>query len=308
MMNRGQFFLHTTALRAFPPADRHADGSARLGVSTRSEKPVTGCDYAQRIALFDANPAYSQEMTDFLQQHNIDTYHQGRGENAVRWIAEHCPDLVLLDITLPGKNGIEICRELRALDIATPVLLLSALPGDVDEVLGLEMGADGYLRKPVPHRVLLARIRAALRGRAQPQATRSAGDVLAFGGLRICHSTREVLLYEQPVRLTFGEFELLWLLALHAGEVLDRESIVRVLRGQGGRSSGKSDGKNGTLKDRSVDAIVSRLRIKLGDDQALTPRIVTVRANGYMLRPKSKVVADRRPSPSSAATEMAMQQ
>ncbi len=282
-----QTSTQSSAPYMYPSSDRRDNTGATRGKSKAAaiaaprSGTTAGAQHVQRIALFDANPDYSREVMKFLQQHNIETYRQERGESAVRTIAESCPDLVLLDLSLPGKSGLEICRELRARNINTPILLLSALESDMsdlDEVLGLEMGADGYIHKPINHRVLLARIRAVLRRQCQAKAPQAAGDVVAFGELCIRRKAREVTLYGQVVPLTFGEFELLCLFAEHVGDVLDRPRIATLMPGN------KKRGK-GPVKDRSVDALVSRLRTKLGDDMAPTPRIVSVRAKGYLFRP-----------------------
>jgi DNA-binding response OmpR family regulator len=147
----------------------------------------------------------------------------------------------------------------------------------MDQVAGLEMGADDYVKKPIEPRVLLARIRALLRRFSRTAGTPSrelAADLLqelTFGGLDINRSAHRVTLGSQTVELTTGEFELLWLLASNAGAVLDRDTLFKLLRGFDYNGS-----------DRSVDVSVSRLRKKLGDDSACPVRIKTIWGKGYL--------------------------
>ena len=178
---------------------------------------------------------------------------------------------------LPGADGLEVCREVRA-DYQNPILMLTARTDDVDQVLGLEMGADDYVAKPVRPRVLLARIRALLRRHEQlaNQAGQDVGDAenverLIFGELMIDNGAREVRLNNVPVDLTSAEYDLLWLLASNAGKILTREEIFERLRGI------EYDGQ-----DRSIDVRVSRIRPKVGDDPMNPRRIKTVRSKGYL--------------------------
>jgi two-component system, OmpR family, response regulator len=184
----------------------------------------------------------------------------------------------VLDVMLPGMDGIEICRRLRQRGDDVPIIMLTARDEDIDEVLGLEMGADDYLAKPVQPRVLLAHIKAILRRiPASPNSVEKShivGNSLIFGQLLINKDARDVAFKDTPIDLTTAEFDLLWLLATNAGRVLSRNEILRELRGL------DYDGF-----DRSIDSRISRLRRKLGDDALSAAHIKTIRPHGYLFSP-----------------------
>jgi two-component system OmpR family response regulator/two-component system response regulator RstA len=173
---------------------------------------------------------------------------------------------------LPGQDGFAVCRAVRP-QYDGIILILTARDEDIDQILGLELGADDYITKPVPPRVLLARIKALLR-RASPgvgDETPEASESLSFGSFRISQQTRSAVLAGETIDLTTAEFDLLWLLARHAGSILSRDDLLQQLRGIG------FDGL-----DRSIDARISRLRKKLNDDPDNPTRIKTVRSKGYL--------------------------
>jgi two-component system OmpR family response regulator/two-component system response regulator RstA len=179
--------------------------------------------------------------------------------------------LVILDLMLPGKDGFAICRELRASHPNLPIIMLTARDEDFDRVLGLELGADNYLQKPIEPRVLLAHVRALMR-RVESRAEASVNhERLVFGDLTIDHGAREAVLSGQRVELSASEFDLLWLLARHAGQVLSRDEILHHVRNL------EYDGVN-----RSVDYRIFRLRKKLGDVNGGQERIKTIRGAGYL--------------------------
>lgn len=213
---------------------------------------------------------------DYLENNGLQVSIEGDGAQAIDRIINEQPDLVVLDLMLPGEDGIAVCRLVRP-KYKGPILMLTARTDDLDQVLGLEMGADDYVAKPVRPRVLLARIQALLRRTHQPadeamvdtaneQQTR-----LQFGELVIDSAMREAWLAEESIDLTSAEFDLLWLLASNAGTVLSREEIFTALRGI------EYDGQ-----DRSIDVRVSRIRPKVGDDPMHPRRIKTVRSKGYL--------------------------
>ena len=178
-------------------------------------------------------------------------------------------DVVLLDLMLPGKDGLTVCRELRARS-DVPILILTARGEEADRVLGLEMGADDYLPKPFSPRELLARIRALVRrarGRAGPPV-----EVVRVGDLVIDPGARQATLRGQDLPLTAYEFDLLRALAERAGRVLSREQLMELARGSAEDSF-----------DRSIDVHVSHLRQKLGDDPRRPRLLKTVRGAGYVL-------------------------
>ena len=181
------------------------------------------------------------------------------------------PDLVILDLMLPGLDGFTVCQQIRP-TFAGPILILTAREDDMDQVAGLEMGADDYVKKPIEPRVLLARIRALLRRFPIGQTTvYENSSSRCFGRLSICRQSRNVLLEGIEVELTSNEFDLLWILADAAGTILNREYLFKTLRGI------EYDGL-----DRTIDVNISRLRKKLGDSSSHPFRIKTVWGKGYL--------------------------
>ncbi|MEJ2621138.1 MAG: winged helix-turn-helix domain-containing protein, partial [Candidatus Thiodiazotropha sp.] len=198
-----------------------------------------------------------------------------RGDRVTERMNSLNPDILVLDLNLPGKDGLEICREIRA-DFNGPIAMFTARDEDVDEVVGLELGADDYLTKPVEPRVLLARLRSLLRRYRviTSQSNDRAEEQLSFGSLQIDARGRTLSLDGLAIELSTGEFDLLWLLASNAGQVVDRDRALKTLRGFA------YDGL-----DRSVDIGISRLRRKLSDNAHRPYRIKTVRGRGYLFVP-----------------------
>ena len=220
-----------------------------------------------RILIVEDDPRLAELTCDYLRAHGLQASIEADGAQAVARILAERPDLVILDLMLPGEDGLSICRRVRP-EYAGPILMLTARTDDLDQVQGLESGADDYVCKPVRPQVLLARIRALLRRRETPAET---VQRLSFGTLQLDHARREVTLGGERVELTGAEFDLLWLLALNAGRTLSREEIFTQLRGI------EYDGQ-----DRSIDVRISRIRPKLGDDP-VTPRLIkTIRSKGYL--------------------------
>ncbi|MDY0163862.1 response regulator [Desulfobotulus sp.] len=225
----------------------------------------------QRIFLVEDDPRLASLIREYLTINGYEVLVIPRGDVAAKKIPPENPDLVILDLMLPGQDGLSVCREIRR-DYRGPVLILTAREEDMDEVAGLELGADDYVKKPVIPRVLLARIRALLRRTGPPSMpVKEALSALLFGGLRVDMESRSVWFNGTPVDLSTVEFSLLAFLANHAGEVLSREKILAELRGIA------YDGM-----DRSVDMYISRLRKKLGDDGTRPSRIKTVWGEGYL--------------------------
>lgn len=226
---------------------------------------------AMRILLVEDDVELSCAIGDYLKKHGIELATETRGDRARERIADEKPDLVILDVMLPGKDGFDVCRELRASGNNVPVIILTAREEDFDQVLGLELGADDYLAKPIQPRVLLARIKAMRRRNQGGEANAERENVLQFGRLKIHGTNREVTLGEQRIELSPAEFDLLWLLASNAGKVMQRNEILKSLRGLY---------YNGA--DRSVDARLYRLRRRFGDEKRSSWKIKTVRPQGYM--------------------------
>jgi two-component system response regulator RstA len=226
-----------------------------------------------RILLVEDDLELADLVRARLEREGFSVTHEPDGARAAERIVDEPPDLVLLDVMLPSLDGFGVCRAVRP-TYAGPILMLTALDDDIDQVLGLELGADDYVVKPVRPRVLVARVRALLRRHtpAKPTELRR----VESGAIVIDHARREVLRDGAPVVLTTTEFDLLWLLASRAGEVVDREEIYRVVYGT------EYDGMH-----RSADVYVSKLRAKLGDDPRSPSLLKTVRGTGYLFVPES---------------------
>ncbi|HMV04654.1 MAG TPA: winged helix-turn-helix domain-containing protein [Accumulibacter sp.] len=230
-----------------------------------------------RILLIEDDERLALLTAEYLRKNDFEVLVEGRGDAAEERILGERPDLVILDVMLPGKDGFEICRAVRS-RFTGVILMLTAREEDFDQIFGLELGADDYIAKPVQPRLLLARIKALLRRAAPAGGGQSSGEnengeptELAFGRFRISQTTRSAALGENGIDLTTAEFDLLWQLARHAGNILSRDNLLQELRGIG------FDGL-----DRSIDARISRLRRKLGDDPENPTRIKTVRGKGYL--------------------------
>ena len=228
-----------------------------------------------RVVFVEDDPELGQLIADFLARHDMTVHIEPRGDTALRCIEEQKPALVLLDIMLPSVDGLTLCRDLRP-NFAGPIVMLTALDSDMNQILGLELGANDYILKTTPPSVLLARLRVQLRQQpAQPQVAPSSSLIsqrqLNFGELSIDPQSRDVRLANHSISLSTADFDLLWELACHAGQIVSREHLFKLLRGV------EYDGQ-----DRSMDVAISRLRRKLGDDPENPTRIKTVRGKGYL--------------------------
>ncbi|MHB1370842.1 MAG: winged helix-turn-helix domain-containing protein [Pseudomonadaceae bacterium] len=223
-----------------------------------------------RILIVEDDRRLAELTQEYLQGDGaFEVSIEADGARAVERIVIERPDLVVLDLMLPGEDGMSICRRARE-QYDGPILMLTARADDLDQVLGLETGADDYVCKPVRPRLLLARIRALLRRRETPEAAGSAKR-LQFGPLVVDSALREAWLRQKQIELTGAEFDLLWLLTSNAGRILSREEIFAQLRGI------EYDGQ-----DRSIDVRISRIRPKIGDDPEHPRLIKTVRGKGYL--------------------------
>lgn len=221
------------------------------------------------VLLVEDDLRLSELVRSYLQGNGFRVSVEHHGDRVVERVQRDSPDLVILDIGLPGRDGFAVCRELRTA-FTIPILMLTARDNDIDHVVGLELGADDYVIKPVEPRVLVARINALLRrGRA------SAGEhrALSFGALSINAAARSVTLGDQAVTLSSNEFDLLLCLASRAGEILSREALYQQLY--------KRE-YNGL--DRTLDVRISHLRKKL-DDTGNPEKIRTVWGHGYLFVP-----------------------
>lgn len=223
------------------------------------------CD--DHILVVEDDAEISRLLTALLQTegYNVDVCH--RGDQATLRVRQSAPDLVLLDILLPGQDGLQVCKQLRSF-YSGPVLMLTACDDDVSELTAFRSGADDYVRKPIRPDVLLMRIQALLK-RSHPGSVQA--EEYRCGPLQIIPGRREVLLNQQQVDIQSAEFDLLELLARHQGQAVSRDRCFRALRGI------DYDGC-----DRSLDMRISSLRKRL--DDSVSPRLIkTVRGVGYML-------------------------
>lgn len=232
----------------------------------------------KKIILVEDDQLLAKLIKDFLAKYEFDVFVVSDGYEAVNVILAQQPDLVILDIMLPGQSGMEVCRQVRP-KYNGVILMQTALDDDIDQMMGLELGADDYVVKQVQPRLLLSRIRALLR-RIIPKNRLSTSseigsentNVITLENLNINFSLRKVMLDAIEVELTTSEFELLHLLARTPGKPVSRDTMAQQLKGY------EYDGI-----DRSLDRRISRLRKKLKDDID-TPRIIkTVRGKGYQL-------------------------
>ncbi|KAB0673535.1 two-component system response regulator RstA [Aeromonas veronii] len=231
----------------------------------------------QRILFVEDDPEIGQLISSWLGRHDMDVILEPRGDMALARVEAEQPDLVLLDIMLPGQDGMSLCRDLRP-HFDGPIVMLTSLDSDMNQILSLELGANDYILKTTPPPVLLARLRVQFRqhqqASTQPAATSSVPQQLQFGRLRVDGPGRDVRLDGESIALSTADFDLLWELACHAGQILSREALFRSLRGR------EYDGQ-----DRSMDVAISRLRRKLGDNPDNPTRIKTVRQKGYLFVP-----------------------
>lgn len=225
------------------------------------------------ILIVEDERNLSNVIRDRLQEEGYQVLQAFDGPSALEMARDRGPDLVVLDIMLPGLDGLEVCRRLRRHSIV-PILMLTARAEEIDRVLGLELGADDYLTKPFSMRELQARVRALLRRveMMQPAGAPPPGEVLAIGDLRLDPVAYEASRGGRPLDLTPKEFALLFLLARHPGRVFSRAYLLDEIWGY-----------EAAAYDRTVDTHVYRLRQKLGSESDLARRIVAVRGIGYKL-------------------------
>lgn len=235
---------------------------------------------AEKIVVVDDELSLLETVAYNLRKQGYEVETAGDGLNALTLIRNTRPDLIVLDLMLPGMDGFEVCREIRK-EMTTPVLMLTARDDEIDRVVGLEVGADDYLTKPFSMRELLARVKALLRrvrmireemtATAQTTAdTLAPGNSLVFGALIIDISRHEVRLDKQILALKPKEFELLLYLAQHQGVVLSRDNILENVWGW-----------DFTGDSRTVDVHIRWLREKVEEDPSNPVRLITVRGAGY---------------------------
>jgi len=218
-----------------------------------------------RALLIDDDPRLAELLRAYLEPHGVSLLHAADGPTGLQRTREGGVDVVLLDVMMPGMDGLEVLRRLRA-GSSVPVVMLTARGDETDRVVGLELGADDYLAKPAYPRELLARIRAVLR-RAAP---RLVAKTVVVADLELDLDARSARRGREELPLTALEFDLLRVLAERAGRVVSREALWD--------AAGRGDVHVG---ERTVDVHISRLRVKLGDDERRW--LQTVRGRGYLL-------------------------
>jgi len=234
-----------------------------------------------RILVVEDNEDLAFGLRKVLEFDGYEVEVASEGESGLEQVRESPPDLLILDVMLPGKSGFDVLRELRTSGHRFPVLVLTARSQESDVVLGFDFGADDYVTKPFSTAELLARVRALLR-RVQTGAGGTAGgrdggasEVLTFGDVEVSPATRTVLRVGDPVELTPKEFDLLVALLESRGAVISRQELLKEVWGYG----------NAAVNTRTVDVHLSELRRKLENDPAHPQYILTVRKAGYRLAP-----------------------
>ncbi len=227
------------------------------------------------ILLIEDDIRLARMVSDYLRDNKFDVLHAADGAAGLAALRRNQVDLVLLDLMLPDANGLDLFREIRAVNptaAAVPVIMLTARGDPMDRVVGLEIGAEDYMPKPFEPRELLARIRVVLRrGRSAPG---SANDILHFGRLEIDRGARQVRVDGKERSLTSYQFDLLAIMAERAGRVLSREQLAEL--------AGRHNQPYDPSLDRSVDVHIARIRAAIEDDIKHPRHIITVRGAGYV--------------------------
>lgn len=237
-----------------------------------------------KIILVEDNPDLREKHQSYLTEHGYDVTLSDEA-SATSLVCDSQPDLVIISLSCPSSDGLGLCRQLRP-RVKSKLLFLTPLADDIEHVAALELGADDFIQQSISMRVLLARIRMLLRRMQSDAPLNNLNDKLSHsivqisdeklvcGNLVLNNKRKSCVMEEQVISLTASEFDLLWLLASKADEVLSREYLVKVLRGV------EYDGF-----DRSVDNKIATLRKKLGDMPSQPRRIITVRSKGYAFMP-----------------------
>lgn len=222
------------------------------------------------ILLIEDDQRLGEIQRDFLKDNGFFVHWQSHGRNVQKTISETKPDIIILDLALPGANGLDICREIGP-NFSGRIIVVTSSEDDFDHVAALELGADDFLSKPVNLRVLLAHLRALLRREKTTPRHAEKKDQIEFGKLTIKLKTQEVIWDKSQIKVSNSEFKLLWHLALNADEIMERNELFRATRGI------DFDGT-----DRSVDSKIVSLRKKLKDSASSPRKIITVRNKGYL--------------------------
>src|SRR5258708_25474346 len=271
-----------------PPVARTASetsGNKNLSpIATNLGQKVGMAQAAPNILVVEDDRETRTLIAKYLRTNACNVTTASDGREMVRAMTDHRVDLLILDVMLPGEDGLSLCRKVRA-ESQTPIIMLTARGEDVDRIVGLEMGADDYLAKPFNPRELLARINAVLRRQAAARTASAieGASALAFLGWRIDIRLREL---RDPagarVAMTSAEFDLLQTFCERPGRVLSRDSLLDL-----------TQGRNAGSFERSIDVLVSRIRRKIEPDPQNASIIKTVRSGGYLFTPTVEAVATR---------------
>lgn len=229
-----------------------------------------------RVAIVEDDQAIRDLIVDVLSGEGYDIHPYSAAEAFHRECDPRALDCLILDIMLPGQDGLSLCQQLRATLPRLPILMVTAKGDEVDRIIGFELGADDYLPKPFGSRELLARLRALLRrSRLADEPVNAAPDLFRFAGWTLSVGGRDLIDPDgQSVRLTTGEFDLLLVLVSYPRQILSRELLLD-----------RTHGRLATPCDRTIDALLSRLRRKLRDDPKEPTMIRTIRGDGYLFAP-----------------------
>lgn len=222
------------------------------------------------ILLVEDDISLAQWVTEYLTNQGYAVHTCHRGDEVVAHVKQLSPHIILLDVMLPGLDGISVCRELRQFFTA-PIIILTARDEEMDEVIGLEVGATDYIIKPVRPRALLARIKSALRHATEHSTTNQKQNEINVGALSINTESRTVRLNQDTVIISSAEYLLLHYLASNAGQIVSRDAVFKATKGR------EYDGL-----DRSVDVLISALRKKFNDDPQQPEKIKTIWGKGYL--------------------------
>lgn len=232
--------------------------------------------HTTHILIVDDDTGLQGLLSDYLTREGFAVAAVADGQAMTAWLAAHSTDLMILDLMLPGEDGLALARQMRT-HTDLPIIMLSARGEALDRIVGLEVGADDYLAKPFNPRELLARIRAVLRRHsASPREVEpERAEVMRFGGYRLDPVLRELRLGAELVNLTCGEFDLLQVLSEHAERVLSRDRLLDLLKGY-----------ERSPFDRSIDVQIARLRAKIEPDSKHPRYIRTIWGKGYLFTPQ----------------------
>ncbi len=233
-----------------------------------------------KILVVDDDMRLRALLERYLSEQGFQVRSVANGEQMDRLLARENFHLMILDLMLPGEDGLSICRRIRKVNTQLSILMLTAKGDEIDRIVGLELGADDYLPKPFNPRELLARMRAVLRRQTVelPGAPSSEEKIVEFGQFRLNLGTRQMCRDEVPLTLTSGEFAVLKALVIHAREPMSRDKLMHLARG-----------REYSATERSIDVQVSRLRRMIEDDPVRPRYIQTVWGHGYVFVPDGEL-------------------